>query len=110
MIAAFDYARLCRQTETKPPLLFVAHREEILRQRGHAEYMARFFNDHGLPSVALTAESPDDVRRSRAAAPSVTRCQFHFVVDLYNEGVDIPEVDTLLLLRRPRVSPFICSS
>ena len=32
MIAAFDYARVCRQTGEKPPLLFVAHREEILRQ------------------------------------------------------------------------------
>ena len=32
MIAAFDYARRCQQLGRKPSLLFVAHREEILRQ------------------------------------------------------------------------------
>ena len=32
MIAAFDYARVCREYGRKPSLLFVAHREEILRQ------------------------------------------------------------------------------
>jgi len=65
----------------------------------HAEYMARFFNDHGLPSVALTAESPDDVRQAAQQRLRSRDVNFIFVVDLYNEGVDIPEVDTLLLLR-----------
>lgn len=65
----------------------------------HAEYMARFFNDHGLPSVALTAESPDDVRQEAQQRLRSRDVNFIFVVDLYNEGVDIPEVDTLLLLR-----------
>ena len=32
MIAAFDYARICRGLGERPTLLFVAHREEILRQ------------------------------------------------------------------------------
>ncbi len=32
MIAAFDYSRICQASGDKPPLLFVAHREEILRQ------------------------------------------------------------------------------
>jgi HKD family nuclease len=32
MIAAFDYERVCRAAGTKPSLLFVAHREEILQQ------------------------------------------------------------------------------
>jgi hypothetical protein len=32
MIAAFDYACVCRKLGRKPSLLFVAHREEILRQ------------------------------------------------------------------------------
>ena len=32
MIAAFDYARVCRQSDARPTILFVAHREEILRQ------------------------------------------------------------------------------
>ncbi len=32
MIASFDYARICREFGRKPSLLFVAHREEILKQ------------------------------------------------------------------------------
>jgi hypothetical protein len=65
----------------------------------HAGYMARFFNEHGLPAVALTAESDEQVRRQTQNDLRERRVNFIFVVDLYNEGVDIPEVDTLLLLR-----------
>jgi superfamily II DNA or RNA helicase len=32
MIAAFDYQRFSRPANTRPSLLFIAHREEILRQ------------------------------------------------------------------------------
>ena len=32
--------------------------------KAHAEYMARFFTDHGLPAAALTADSPIIDRRS----------------------------------------------
>ncbi len=67
--------------------------------KAHAEYMARFFNKRGLPSAALTADSPDDVRRSIQDQLRSRAINFIFVVDLYNEGVDIPEVDTVLFLR-----------
>src|SRR6185436_6052847 len=65
----------------------------------HAEFMSRFFNEHKLPSVALTADSPDEVRRAAQDQLRTRAINFIFVVDLYNEGVDIPEVDTLLFLR-----------
>jgi superfamily II DNA or RNA helicase/HKD family nuclease len=65
----------------------------------HAEYMARFFNDHGLPAVALTADSPPDLRNSAQDRLRAREVNFIFVVDLYNEGVDLPEIDTLLFLR-----------
>lgn len=65
----------------------------------HAEFMARFFNDHGLPAVALTADSSDELRRAAQDRLRTRAVNFIFVVDLYNEGVDIPEVDTLLFLR-----------
>lgn len=67
--------------------------------QAHAEYMAAWFNRHGVPSMALTASSPrqqrDDAQRELVAR----RIRVIFSVDLYNEGVDIPEVDTLLMLR-----------
>jgi superfamily II DNA or RNA helicase/HKD family nuclease len=65
----------------------------------HAEYMARFFNDHNLPAVALTGESPDELRIAAQDRLRAREVNFIFVVDLYNEGVDLPEVDTLLFLR-----------
>jgi superfamily II DNA or RNA helicase len=65
----------------------------------HAEFMARFFNEHGLPSLALSAGSDDDQRRSAQERLRRREISFIFVVDLYNEGVDIPELDTVLFLR-----------
>jgi len=65
----------------------------------HAEYMARFFNECGLPAIALTAESDDEKRIGAITSLRAREVNFIFVVDLYNEGVDIPEVDTLLFLR-----------
>jgi superfamily II DNA or RNA helicase/HKD family nuclease len=65
----------------------------------HAEYMARFFNDHGLPAVALTGESTDELRIAAQDRLRACEVNFIFVVDLYNEGVDVPEIDTLLFLR-----------
>ncbi len=67
--------------------------------KAHAEFMARAFNEQGLPAAALTADSPDALRRSVQGQLRTRDVNFIFVVDLYNEGVDIPEVDTLLLLR-----------
>jgi len=67
--------------------------------QAHAEFMARFFNEHELPAAALTANSPDELRRSVQEQLRSREINFIFVVDLYNEGVDIPEVDTVLFLR-----------
>lgn len=65
----------------------------------HAQFMAAFFNNHGLPSIALSADTPGEVRRSTKDRLVRGEINFVFVVDLYNEGVDIPEVDTVLLCR-----------
>jgi len=67
--------------------------------KAHAEFMARFFDKHGVPSAALTSDSPEDMRRSVQEQLRNREINFIFVVDLYNEGVDIPEVDTVLFLR-----------
>lgn len=65
----------------------------------HAQYMARFFNESGLPSMALSGDSPDDLRFSAQDRLRTREINFIFVVDLYNEGIDLPEIDTLLFLR-----------
>jgi superfamily II DNA or RNA helicase len=72
----------------------------------HARYMARVFSVSGIPSTAVWADSPDDERRAALADLAATRVNVVFSVDLFNEGVDIPAVDTLLLLR-PTDSPTL---
>lgn len=65
----------------------------------HAEYMTHFFNHAGIPSLSLSARSSDEERRTARQRLLRREINFIFVVDLYNEGVDIPEVDTVLFLR-----------
>lgn len=65
----------------------------------HAKYMANFFNNAGIPSLALFA-GVDPKSREEAKQRLISGdIKFIFVVDLYNEGVDIPEVNTVLFLR-----------
>ncbi len=65
----------------------------------HAEYMAAAFNRCGISAAALSTRSDDELRKSVQSKLVARQINFVFVVDLYNEGVDIPEVDTILLLR-----------
>ncbi|SHN57187.1 Helicase conserved C-terminal domain-containing protein [Butyrivibrio hungatei DSM 14810] len=65
----------------------------------HAKFMAEQFNEKGIPSIALTADSSEQERNTAKSRLVNGEFIFIFVVDLYNEGVDIPEVDTVLFLR-----------
>lgn len=65
----------------------------------HAEYMAEFFNQHDIPSIALSGTSSNDLRDNAKQDLTDGKIKFIFVVDLYNEGVDIPAVNTILFLR-----------
>ena len=65
----------------------------------HAQFMVRYFNTHGIPSMALTGDSPDEERNAAKQRLVSGELRFLFVVDIYNEGVDIPEVNTVLFLR-----------
>ena len=65
----------------------------------HAEFMCRYFNDHNIPSMCLTGQSSDEERAAAKRRLVSGDVRFIFVVDIYNEGVDIPEVNTVLFLR-----------
>ena len=65
----------------------------------HAEFMCRYFNEHNIPSMFLTGHSPDEERKAAKQRLVDGEVRFIFVVDIYNEGVDIPEVNTVLFLR-----------
>ena len=65
----------------------------------HADFMANFFSRAGIPALALSANSTTAERDAAQLRLRGGELNFLFVVDLYNEGVDIPEVDTILFLR-----------
>ncbi|PNH86101.1 DUF3427 domain-containing protein [Arthrobacter sp. AFG20] len=65
----------------------------------HAAYMAEVFNRAGISSVAVSGQT-DDAERALALQRLRSReINCIFAVDLFNEGLDLPEVDTILLLR-----------
>jgi superfamily II DNA or RNA helicase len=86
--------------------LFEKHRDpHSMRALGfcvsinHAAFMARKFSEAGLPSIVVSADSDSAFRFEALADLRAGRLRALFAVDLFNEGVDLPEVDTLLFLR-----------
>lgn len=74
----------------------------------HAKYMAEEFNKRGINSVALSGEDTvikrdEYIKRLESDKDDL---QAIFTVDIFNEGVDIPSVNTVLMLR-PTNSPII---
>jgi superfamily II DNA or RNA helicase/HKD family nuclease len=65
----------------------------------HARYMARKFTEAGLASVALTGDDSPDERAGRLSDLKAGRLRCIFSVEVLGEGVDVPDVDCLLLLR-----------
>ena len=72
----------------------------------HAEYMTHRLNQAGIRALCVVGNTPQDERRrapemlGRGELAALVTC------DLYNEGVDLPLVNTLLLLR-PTQSPVL---
>ncbi len=65
----------------------------------HAEYMAEYFRRNGLPSLAVTGETPTREREAALRQLRAGEVNVLFTVDLFNEGLDVPTVDTVLFLR-----------
>jgi hypothetical protein len=72
----------------------------------HAEFMTDWLNRAGLPAACVVGTtSAEDRRRAPQRLLGGELCAL-VTVDLYNEGIDLPMVDTLLLLR-PTQSPVL---
>ncbi len=72
----------------------------------HARFMARVFREAGIAATAIWSDTPDMERRAVLADLAARRVNVVFSVDLFNEGIDVPGVDTLLMLR-PTDSPTL---
>ncbi len=64
----------------------------------HARYMAESFSAYGLKADYLTADR-NDLRDILSKKLAKSEINYLFVVDIFNEGIDIPEIDTVLFLR-----------
>lgn len=65
----------------------------------HSEAMASFFNTNGVVCVSLTSRSARGERQDAISRLTRGELKVIFTVDLFNEGVDIPCVDLVMLLR-----------
>ena len=77
--------------------------------RNHAEYMAKYFTENDIPSAAVYSGSQGEYTENRKDAVEKlknNKLKALFTVDMFNEGVDIPSIDTVLFLR-PTQSPTI---
>lgn len=66
--------------------------------REHAKYMNAKFTLAGLRSDYLVTDNAQD-RHVKVKSLVQKKINYLFVVDMFNEGVDIPEIDTILFLR-----------
>ncbi|PZO41779.1 MAG: hypothetical protein DCF17_10295 [Shackletoniella antarctica] len=74
----------------------------------HAEFMADAFNRRGFVSEAVTGKTSPDKRREIYGnfSDSNNSLEWLFVSEVLNEGVDIPEINSVLFLR-PTESPML---
>lgn len=64
-----------------------------------AVYMSDFYKKNGVRAIGLHGGSPSDERKAARSKLDKGELEVIFTVDLFNEGVDIPKVDTLLFIR-----------
>lgn len=65
----------------------------------HANFMAEQFTEAGIPSKSVTSQTSSEERRAALLQLRNREVNALFTVDLFNEGVDVPEIDTVLFLR-----------
>ncbi|WP_233489353.1 DUF3427 domain-containing protein [Rhodovulum sp. 12E13] len=72
----------------------------------HADFMADFFRQAGLRAAAVHSGPASAPRTSSLEALGRGELEIVFAVDMFNEGVDVPAIGTVLMLR-PTESPIV---
>ena len=91
ILAALDRYQLGNLSRTKGLGFCVSIR--------HADFMAEQFNQKGIAALAVTSVTADAVRKRAVRDLKAGQLKFIFTVDLFNEGLDVPEINTVLFLR-----------
>jgi superfamily II DNA or RNA helicase/HKD family nuclease len=74
--------------------------------KSHADHTAKYFSSKNIKAVSVTSDTPQHLRDKAIADLGNGNIQMICAVDIFNEGVDIPSIDTLLFLR-PTESPLV---
>lgn len=74
----------------------------------HAFFMSEKFNEKGINSICLTSEDSIQKREEtiKKLEDEKDSLEVIFTVDIFNEGIDIPSINTVLFLR-PTNSPIV---
>jgi superfamily II DNA or RNA helicase/diadenosine tetraphosphate (Ap4A) HIT family hydrolase/HKD family nuclease/SOS-response transcriptional repressor LexA len=72
----------------------------------HADFMAEFFRANGIRAAAVHSNPTSAPRHESLEQLRDGDLDVVFAVDLFNEGLDAPQVDTVLMLR-PTQSPIV---
>jgi len=67
--------------------------------QAHAHYMAHVFNEAGIRATTVLGTTSQGDRESAVEDLRSGRVQALFTVDVFNEGVDVPSINTVLFLR-----------
>jgi superfamily II DNA or RNA helicase/diadenosine tetraphosphate (Ap4A) HIT family hydrolase len=65
----------------------------------HADFMAEYFRGAGMRVASVHSGPDSDPRAKSLEALSTGELDIVFAVDMFNEGLDIPSIDTVLMLR-----------
>ncbi len=65
-----------------------------------ARELSRLFNENGYRTMALSGADGDRQRDAAIARLEADEIQYIFSVDIFNEGIDIPSVNQIIMLRR----------
>lgn len=84
-------------------LIFCSRKEEAIE-------LSKLFNAQGLKTVALTGDSSEEERalsiEKLETDNFIEKLDYIFTVDIFNEGIDIPKINQIILLR-PTTSAII---
>lgn len=76
-------------------LIFVSRKAEAIQ-------LSKLFNQRGYKTMALTGEDNENIRQNamdRLESNSQDSLDYIFTVDIFNEGIDIPKVNQVVMLR-----------
>lgn len=80
------------------------------RSKNEAKILSTKFNENGYSTTVLTGEDSQESREKAinklVSKKAKDKLDYIFTVDIFNEGVDIPEINQVVMLR-PTKSPIV---